>query len=431
MMRVGADLLVTPECPHALLTEERLRGVAAELEVDVVVRHIVIDDLDEAASYGFPGSPTLRIGGRDAVPARAGASGEAVLGCRLYRDEDGTPSGAVPSDAIREALIRAILARQRPGPLDRLAGWPGRAMRGLLVWASHQPRIELLVRRLPASRALVERFIAGDDLRAALATLARLRAAGFATTVDVLGEAVTDTASAMAATDRYLAVLDALAEHGLDGNVSLKLTQLGLGVEAGLARSNLRRVCGHARGLGAFVRVDMEDSSRTQVTLDLVRDTHAEHGNVGAVIQAYLRRSAEDVEDLNRSGIRVRLCKGAYSEPPRVAFTSKREVDESFALLAERLLLEGTYPALATHDERLIEAARTFARRHAIAASGYEFQMLHGIRRDLQARLVDEGETVRVYVPFGPQWYAYYMRRLAERPANVLFILRNLVRRGG
>lgn len=429
MARLDVELLFIPSCPHAADAEESIGRVAAAMDVQVHVSRILIDDMDEAASFGFPGSPTLRIGGRDVVPGRS--VGEASLGCRLYRDGDGRPTGRVPQDAIREALAAALLARERPGPARRLAEAPGRAMRAMLAGASRQAWLEALIRRLPASRSLVARFVAGEDLDAALETLARLRDEGLATTVDALGEAIADAGAARAAADRYLAVLGALAEHGLDGNVSLKLTQMGLDVSVDLARANLRRIAAQAAGLGSFVRVDMEDSSRTQMTLDLAREAHAEHGNVGVVIQAYLRRSAADVEELIREGIRVRLCKGAYNEPPSVAFAGKREVDESFELLAERLLLAGSYPALATHDERLIEAARAFAEDHGIAPSGFEFQMLYGIRRDLQERLMAEGCRVRVYVPFGSQWYPYYMRRLAERPANVLFILRNVLRRGG
>lgn len=429
MARLDVELLFTPRCPHAADAEERVRAVASGMGIDVHVSRILIDDIDEAASFGFRGSPTLRIDGRDVVPGRSVQ--EANLGCRLYRDEQGRPTGQVPQDAIRDALSVALLERERPGLARGLAEAPGRAMRATLAWASRQAWLEALIRRLPASRSLVDRFVAGETLEAALVTLARLRDAGLSTTVDVLGEAVGDAEAAGAAADRYIAVLDALAEHGLDGNVSLKLTQMGLDVSVDLARANLRRIAAQAAGLGSFVRVDMEDSSRTQVTLDLARETHAEHGNVGVVIQAYLRRSAADVEDLIREGIRVRLCKGAYNEPPSVAFVSKREVDESFGLLAERLLLAGSHPALATHDERLIEAARAFADDHGIAPSGLEFQVLHGIRRDLQERLIAEGCRVRVYVPFGSQWYPYYMRRLAERPANVLFILRNVLRRGG
>lgn len=429
MAPIRAELLMTPECPHAAATEERLRTVLTDMGQEGSVRRIVIKDMDEAASYGFTGSPTLRIEGRDVVPGRSPA--EAALGCRLYRDGDGQPTGVVPLDAIRDAVAAAILARERPGVAGRIGELPGRASRALFVWASHQPRIEGLVRGLPASRALVERFIAAEDLDGALGVLARLRDAGFATTVDVLGEAVSDEAASRTSAERYVAVLDALHATGLDGNVSLKLTQIGLGLDRDLARTNLARVAGHARARDAFVRVDMEDSARTQVTLDLVRQAHAEHGNVGAVIQSYLRRSRDDVEDLVAAGIRVRLCKGAYNEPSRVAFASKREVDESFALLAELLLAEGTLPALATHDERLVDGALDLASRRGIEASRFEFQMLLGIRRDLQERLRADGYRVRVYVPFGSQWYPYYMRRLAERPANMLFILRNLLRPGG
>jgi proline dehydrogenase len=427
--RVRVELLVTPECPHADPTEARIRAVGADLGIDVTVARVVIDDLDEAASFGFPGSPTLRVRGRDAVPVRLGQ--EASLGCRLYRDEEGRPVGVVPDPAIRDALAAVLVERERPGPLGRARELPGRALRHVLSWASGQPRLEGLVRDLPPGRALVDRFVAGEDLEAALVTLAGLREAGLRTTVDVLGEAVTDPGTARAAAERYASVIEALTDRGMDGQVSLKLSGLGLGLDVALASEGLARVASRAAELGAFVRVDMEDSSRTQATLDLVRRAHAEHGNVGVAVQAYLRRSRDDIEHLNAEGISVRLCKGAYDEPARIAFTSRAQVDESFERLAQRLLAEGTQPALATHDERLIEAALGYAERHAIPASHFEVELLHGVRRDLQDQLARDGYAVRVYVPFGTQWYPYFMRRLAERPANVAFLLRALLRPEG
>jgi proline dehydrogenase len=314
--------------------------------------------------------------------------------------------------------------------MTALRALPARLLRALFLWASQRRSLEWLVRHLPLSRAAVRRFVAGETLADVLPKLERLRAAGIATTVDLLGESVPSADAARAAADRYLEAIDALAKRGLDVNVSLKLTQMGLGVDEALCHENVDRICAHAKERNGFVRVDMEDHTRTDVTLSIVRDLFARHGNVGAVIQSYLRRSAEDVADLDRRGIRVRLCKGAYNEPPSVAFATKPEVDRSYAQLMEEVLTNGTYPALATHDDRLIARATSFADRNGLERARFEFQMLYGIRRDLQERLVADGWTVRVYVPFGSQWYPYFMRRLAERPANVVFLLRSIVREG-
>lgn len=308
---------------------------------------------------------------------------------------------------------------------------PAHAMRAGFVWASHERHLEQAIRRAPLSGRMVSRFVAGEDLDTVMTAVAGLRAHGLATTLDVLGESVTDVGAAEAAAGRYLQLLDRLATDGADGNVSLKLTQMGLGLGAPVAAANLARVAERAAQHGAFVRVDMEDSARTAVTLDLARAQFARTGNVGVVIQAYLRRSELDVAALDREGIRVRLCKGAYNEPATVAFPSKAEVDASFVALAERLLTEGTYPAFATHDERLIREIVARAKRHDVAPTRYEFQMLFGVRRDLQERLTAAGQTVRVYVPWGTEWYPYFMRRLAERPANLLFLLKALARDRG
>ena len=303
---------------------------------------------------------------------------------------------------------------------------PGRALRSGFLWAAHRRSLQRVATGLPLTRGVVWRFVAGETMDQALDALERLRDAGFRTTADVLGESVTDAGMAEDAAERYVRLLDALAARGLDGNVSLKLTQMGLDLDPDLCRVNVARVVGHAAELGAFVRVDMEDHTRTEATLALVRELHATLDNVGTVIQAYLRRSADDIERLDQAGIRVRLCKGAYDEPASVAYAHKAEVDESFGRLMERLLEAGAYPALATHDERIVERARRFADARGIGPERFEFQMLYGVRRDLQERLRRQGHTVRVYVPFGREWYPYFMRRLAERPANLLFFLRAL-----
>ncbi|MGZ6295492.1 MAG: proline dehydrogenase family protein [Candidatus Limnocylindrales bacterium] len=308
--------------------------------------------------------------------------------------------------------------------------FPARALRSSFLWASHRRSLQRVATATPLTRGMVWRFVAGETQALALDALARLCDAGFRTTADVLGESVTDAHMAAAAAERYVELLDALAARGLDVNVSLKLTQMGLDVDADLCRRNVARIVGHAAELDGFVRVDMEDHPKTDATLGLVRELHGGLPNVGTVIQAYLRRSEADISALDAEGIRVRLCKGAYNEPASVAFAHKVEVDASFARLMERLLVEGAYPALATHDERLIARARRIVEAKAIGPERFEFQMLYGIRRDLQERLRREGFTVRVYVPFGREWYPYFMRRLAERPANVLFLTRSVLREG-
>jgi proline dehydrogenase len=304
-------------------------------------------------------------------------------------------------------------------------------MRSGFLWLSRRRSVGRLATRLPVTRSMVSRFVAGETLPEALTALERLRDAGLRTTVDVLGEAVTTRAAADAAADEYLATLDALASRGLDRNVSVKLSQMGLGIDHDACRSNLTRILEHAAATDAFVRFDMEDHSTTDATLALwreLRPINAGRGDSGVVIQAALRRSADDVDALVAEAARVRLCKGAYVEPASVAYPDKSDVDEAYGSLMERLLLEGTFPALATHDERIVARAVAFARERGIQPDRFEFQMLYGVRRDLQDRLVRAGFGVRVYVPFGTQWYPYFMRRLAERPANVAFVLRSVLR---
>ncbi|MFI5254534.1 MAG: proline dehydrogenase family protein [Candidatus Limnocylindrales bacterium] len=312
----------------------------------------------------------------------------------------------------------------------RLRELPGHVLRVLFIWASRRRGLARVAARMPLSRQIVARFVAGETLPLALDACARLKAAGLHTTLDVLGESVASPEAARAAADRYVELLDALAARGLDGNVSLKLTQMGLVVDPALCRENVARVTARAAQTGAFVRVDMEDSTKTEATLAIVRELRAATPEVGVVVQSYLRRSADDIERLIAEGTRVRLCKGAYNEPDEVAFETKAEVDASYRRLLERLLSAGNYPAIATHDPKLVAAVTDFARREHIDPSRFEFQMLYGIRRDLQSQLARDGWTVRVYVPFGSEWYPYFMRRLAERPANVIFLLRSVLREG-
>jgi len=280
----------------------------------------------------------------------------------------------------------------------------------------------------PLARRLATRFVAGETPAEALDVVRRLNSEGITVTLDHLGESVTTREEAAAARDVYLGVLDSLHRAGLEVNVSLKLSQFGIDISYDECLANVEQLVRRAAELGGYIRVDMESSAYTQTTLDLVADLHARHGSVGVVVQAYMRRSHSDVEFLNSRRIRVRLCKGAYLEPPSVAFPEKSEVDRSYFELAQLLLDGGVYPALATHDEALIARIEQFAAARKIARDAFEFQMLYGIRRDLQRRLVKDGYRMRVYVPFGRAWYPYYMRRLAERPANVFFILRNLFR---
>jgi proline dehydrogenase len=313
----------------------------------------------------------------------------------------------------------------------RLGGVVEGAMRSLFLSLSNRSSIGRLAIRLPFTRPMVARFVAGETLPTALPALHRAHDAGFRTTVDILGESVKDAESARAAAESYVEALGVLDREGIDLNVSVKLSQMGLGLGPAVARDNLAHVLVAAAGLGAFVRIDMEDHSTTDATLDLwqqLRPLMAGSGDVGVVIQSALRRSEADVERLIADGARVRLCKGAYKEPPSVAYTERAEVDASYVRLMERLLADGVLPAIATHDDRMVDLAIAYAQRHRIGPDRFEFQMLFGVRRDLQERLLADGWAVRIYVPLGDRWYPYFMRRLAERPANVTFLLRSLLR---
>ena len=255
---------------------------------------------------------------------------------------------------------------------------------------------------------------------------------GMSVSLDSLGESVTSESEAHKAAEIYHRLLDAIAERRLNANVSVKLTQMGLLLSHDLAETIVDNLVDHARLVDNFVRIDMEDSSLTQITLDIVRRLHAKpglRGTVGTVIQSYLYRSQADVETLLAEGIRIRLCKGAYKEPPEVAFPKKPDVDYNYIRLTGMLLNSPVFHGLATHDEKMIAEAKDFAEKHGIDRSRYEFQMLFGVRRDLQRQLIREGYNVRVYVPFGREWYPYFMRRLAERPANVFFLAKNLLRK--
>jgi len=316
-----------------------------------------------------------------------------------------------------------------PGSALRQFGVSLLEVRPLLLFLSRLAWLRNRLERSAAARRLATRFVAGDTLEDALAVSRRLNAEKIALTLDHLGESVTSLAEAAAARDVYLRALEAIEQFGIQGNVSLKLTQFGLDLSADQCRANVDQLARRAAGFGNFVRVDMESSDYVDRTLDLVMDLHARHGAVGTVIQAYLYRSQTDVENLCARGIRVRLCKGAYLEPATVAFPRKADVDLNYVALMKILLERGHYPAIATHDERMIAETKSFAAARKVPRENFEFQMLYGIRRDLQRQLVADGYRLRLYVPFGKAWYPYYMRRLAERPANVFFILRNMLRK--
>lgn len=279
-------------------------------------------------------------------------------------------------------------------------------------------------------RPAVRRFVAGESLADGVAAVQTLNGNGIEATLDMLGEATASEDDARRAARAYLEMLNAVFHRGLHAHVSLKLSQMGLDLSPDLAAELLEGIAQTAAGVGTFVRLDMEDSGRLPSTLG-VFDRVWDRGirNVGIALQAYLYRTPDDVERYVSRGVRIRLCKGAYAEPPSLAYPRKADVDAAYARLSERLLSSDIYHALATHDEHLIEHAKAFATRRGVAHDRFEFQFLYGIRRDLQQALVAEGYRVRVYVPFGTHWYPYFMRRLAERPANVLFLARHALRR--
>jgi proline dehydrogenase len=303
-------------------------------------------------------------------------------------------------------------------------------MRQGLLWLSERQGVFNFVRRNGLARRFASRFVAGESVEQGVAAARELSRRGITASLDLLGESVTVEDEATAARDQYLRMLDRMAESGTEVNVSVKLTQMGLDISETLCESNMNAILEKAAALHGFVRLDMEGSDYTQRTLDFFRrrlfDRFGAH--CGVVIQSMLRRSEQDIEDLIGMQARVRLCKGAYLEPPAVAFPEKADVDRNYVRLMERLLLAGNYPGLATHDEAIIAHARDFVRRHEIPTDRFEFQMLYGVRRDLQERLRAAGYRLRVYIPFGTQWYPYLMRRLAERPANIAFFLGNIVR---
>jgi proline dehydrogenase len=303
-------------------------------------------------------------------------------------------------------------------------------LRAVFLWLSEQPRIFRFVRKNRLARKLASRFVAGETIDEAMATVPDLNASNLSASLDLLGESVLHAEEAQRACRTYLDLLERIHGTKANANVSVKLTQMGLDIDEQLCVGNMRAIIGKAKQYDSFVRLDMEQSSYTAKTLQLFTDVfYPEFGNaVGVVLQSYLRRTAADVEAMIALGARVRLCKGAYKEPEDVAFPKKRDVDANYITCMERLLERGNYPGIATHDVKIIDHSKAFTRKKGISAERFEFQMLYGVRRDLQYRLRREGYNMRVYVPFGTHWYPYLMRRLAERPANIAFITANILK---
>ena len=303
-------------------------------------------------------------------------------------------------------------------------------LRNTLLYLSNQPRVFKFVRNNRLAKHFARRFVPGETVEEALATVRELNAKGITASLDLLGESVYTESEARAARDAYLSLLDRIHAARLDANVSVKLTAMGLDIDHELCVVIMQDILARAQKYNSFVRIDMEASAYTDITLQLFEErlypTYKEH--VGVVLQSYLYRTLADAKHMNALRARVRLCKGAYKEPPNVAYPDKKDVDANYVRTMQELLSNGNYPGIATHDPAMINATKQWAKEQGISTDRFEFQMLYGIRRDLQESLVKEGYRLRCYVPFGTQWYPYLMRRLAERPANVAFITGNVVR---
>jgi proline dehydrogenase len=300
--------------------------------------------------------------------------------------------------------------------------------RSALIYLSRREGLKDFAARFSLFKKLTTRFIAGESIDEAVAAIREVNAHGSSASFDHLNESVSSTAETEAEVREYLDVLTRIDETGINSNVSIKLTQFGLEIDPELAYRNARRVVEDAARRGNFVRVDMEGSNVTQATIDVFKRLRAEFGlnDVGIVLQSYLYRTMDDARDLLRIPARIRLCKGAYNEPPEVAYPDKKDVDQNYIRVMQVLLSSGIYHGIATHDPRMINATLEFAKREGVSKGAFEFQMLYGIRRDLQEQLARDGYGMRVYVPYGKHWYPYFMRRLAERPANIWFVLKNL-----
>jgi len=300
--------------------------------------------------------------------------------------------------------------------------------RSALIYLSRQEGLKDFAARFSLFRKLTTRFIAGDDIDEAVAAIREINAQWCSASFDHLNESVSGIAEAEAEVKEYLDVLARIDETGINSNVSIKLSQFGLQIDPELAYRNARLVVEDAARRGNFVRVDMEGSNDTQATIDIFKRLRGEFGlnDVGIVLQSYLYRTMDDARDLLKIPARIRLCKGAYNEPPEVAYPEKQKVDENYVQVMQLLLSSGIYHGIATHDPKMIDATKEFAQREGVSKDAFEFQMLYGIRRDLQEQLARDGYGMRVYVPYGKHWYPYFMRRLAERPANIWFVLKNL-----
>ncbi|MBL0940073.1 MAG: proline dehydrogenase family protein [Gemmatimonadaceae bacterium] len=303
-------------------------------------------------------------------------------------------------------------------------------LRTSLLYFSRQQRIFNLIKNVRFARKMAARFVAGETIHTAMDAVAELNAKGISASLDLLGESVTNEAEARDTGRQYLELLDGIAKRKLDANVSVKLTAMGQDISDALGVEVVREVIARAKQYDSFVRLDMESSAYTDRTLDTFeKELFPDHeNNVGVVLQSALRRTLDDVDRANRLQCRVRICKGAYLEPPEVAFPDKADVDRNYVAAMHRLMEHGRYPGIATHDEKIIAEAKRFAKEKGIGPDRFEFQMLYGVRRDLQEQVVREGYRMRVYVPFGSQWYPYLMRRLAERPANIAFMAGNIVK---
>ena len=304
-------------------------------------------------------------------------------------------------------------------------------LRALFIGLSENQSLRHFAERSPLGLKMSRRFVAGTTIEELIQAAESVNRLGIHASVDNLGENVTTREEAVASARLYHQLLDEIERRKLDVNVSLKLTHMGLDVDEKLARQVVAELVEHAVRIQNFIRVDMEGSAYTQRTLDFVRELHRQPGcagRVGTVLQAYMRRTMDDAKLLVSEGIRIRLCKGAYQEPPEIAFQPKSEVDANYVRVAKYLLKSGVFHGLATHDQGIIDEIKRWVKTEGIAPGAFEFQMLHGIRRDLQEQLAREGWGMRVYIPFGTEWYPYLMRRLAERPANVWFIAKNLLR---
>jgi proline dehydrogenase len=302
--------------------------------------------------------------------------------------------------------------------------------RSALIWLSRHEGLKDFATRFRYFKKLTTRFVAGDTIDDVVPIIQELNAENITASFDHLNESVESSVEAENEVAEYLNILAKIDERRIRSNVSIKLTQFGLGIDPELAYRNARRVVEEAHRRGNFVRVDMEDSSVTQATIDIFKRLRAEFGldDVGIVLQSYLYRTLADAEDLLKLPARIRICKGAYNEPPEVAFPEKKDVDANYVKVTQLLLSSGVYHGIATHDPKMIDAAIDFATREGIGREKYEFQMLYGIRRDLQRQLARDGFNLRIYVPYGKHWYPYFMRRLAERPANIWFVLKNLAK---